>query len=406
MEITHIIIRVIEVVVFLLSSFAVSYILVFGIAALFPYHNRKPSEQTLRRFAVMIPGYKEDAVIVGVAQDVLHQNYPKEYFDVIVIADSFKPETLNALRQLPITLIEVKFDISKKSKALNTAMKVLGDEYDVAMILDADNIINPDVIELLNQSFDNGFVAVQGHRLAKNLNTSFAILDAISEEINNNLFRKGHRVLGFSAALIGSGMALDYKLFKSVMATIDSVGEDKEVEMKLLEAGHKIDYVHHAYVFDEKTQQPQAFVNQRRRWLAAQFIYFRQYFFSGAKQLILKGNYDFFDKVLQMIQPPRILLAGSLLIYFFISVIIHTLSQDIVLLFPAWSWLLLFGITAFVLLINTPRKFYNRNLFKAILSLPKGFALMLWSLLRIKGAGQRFIHTQHTHIDPVMKRSK
>jgi hypothetical protein len=49
--------------------------------------------------------------------------------------------------------------------------------------------------------------AVQGHRTAKNTNNSWAILDAISEEINNNIFRKGHRVLGLSSAIIGSGMA-------------------------------------------------------------------------------------------------------------------------------------------------------------------------------------------------------
>jgi hypothetical protein len=33
-------------------------------------------------------------------------------------------------------------------------------------------------------------------------NNSWAILDAISEEINNNIFRKGHRVLGLSSAII------------------------------------------------------------------------------------------------------------------------------------------------------------------------------------------------------------
>jgi cellulose synthase/poly-beta-1,6-N-acetylglucosamine synthase-like glycosyltransferase len=66
--------------------------------------------------------------------------------------------------------------------------------------------------------------AVQGHRTAKNTNNSWAILDAISEEINNNIFRKGHRVLGLSSAIIGSGMAFRYNYFKALMSTVTAVG--------------------------------------------------------------------------------------------------------------------------------------------------------------------------------------
>ena len=47
-------------------------------------------------------------------------------------------------------------------------------------------------LKKINAAFAHGYVAVQGHRTAKNMNTSWAILDAVSEEINNNIFRKGH----------------------------------------------------------------------------------------------------------------------------------------------------------------------------------------------------------------------
>ena len=64
---------------------------------------------------------------------------------------------------------------------------------------------------------------MQGHRVAKNHNTNLATLDAVSEEINNNIFRSGHRAIGLSSALIGSGMAFDYELIKSEMAKIDAI---------------------------------------------------------------------------------------------------------------------------------------------------------------------------------------
>jgi cellulose synthase/poly-beta-1,6-N-acetylglucosamine synthase-like glycosyltransferase len=363
----------------------------------------------MRKFAVMIPGYKEDLVIVDVAIDALQQDYPKELFEVIVIADSFKPETLEALQKLPIRVEVVVFEVSKKSKALNKCMASIGDNYDVAMILDADNIMEHDVLPKINEAFNRGFYAVQGHRMAKNTNTNFAILDAISEEINNAIFRKGHRVLGLSSALIGSGMAIDYKIYKSFMSEIDSVGEDKELEMRLLRNDYQIEYVEDARIYDEKTSQSKVFVNQRRRWIAAQLLHFRDYFFPGFIHLLKTGNIDFFDKVLQMIQPPRILLSGILfiltlssgLVYFFQ---LNFISQWFSLGFYFWLPLLL--LTGIVLWISIPRKFFNKRTYKALLSLPAGFLLMFLSLLKIRGAGSRFIHTTHSHTEKVTKKAK
>jgi len=142
-----------------LSSF---YIFVLSIAGLFGIKRHKPKQSHQRKFAVMIPGYKEDAVIVDVALDATKQNYPLELFDVVIIADSFKPETIEKLKALPIKLIEVSFDKSTKSKALNKAMEQLPENYyEVAMILDADNLMERDLLQKTNQSFDEGFRVVQ-----------------------------------------------------------------------------------------------------------------------------------------------------------------------------------------------------------------------------------------------------
>jgi hypothetical protein len=69
-------------------------------------------------------------------------------------------------------------------------------------------------LERIAQDFDKGYTVIQGHRVAKNTNTSVAVLDAISEEINNHIFRKGHCAAGVSSALIGSAMALEYTFLR------------------------------------------------------------------------------------------------------------------------------------------------------------------------------------------------
>jgi cellulose synthase/poly-beta-1,6-N-acetylglucosamine synthase-like glycosyltransferase len=293
-------------------------------------------------------------------------------------------------------VIEVSFDVSTKSKALNKAMDQIGDNYDVALILDADNLMAKDFISKVNQSFDNGYSVVQGHRTAKNLNTSFAILDAISEEINNHIFRKGHRVLGLSSALIGSGMAFDYKFFKATMSKVNAIGGfDKELELKLLKENKKIEYIDDAFVFDEKVQKSEVFANQRKRWLSAQFIYFARYFFSGLYQLIFKTNFDFFDKVYQMISPPRILLLGFTSIITVFYGWVWLFFDSSILKLNINNWLIVFTIVFLSFLLSIPLKFYNAKTFYAILSLPRAFVLMFTSLFKLKGANKKFIHTEH-----------
>lgn len=397
MQIIQLIVHIFEYILFIYFGFAAIYVLIFAFAGLFPRKQKTHASPTLRKFAVLIPGYKEDAVIVDVAQEALNQDYPKDKFDVVIIADSFKTETLAKLRTLPIKIIEVSFEVSTKSKALNKAMAELGDAYDVALVLDADNVMKEDVISKINQSFESGFIVVQGHRVAKNMNTSFAVLDAISEEVNNNIFRKGHRNLGFSSALIGSGMAFDYAFFKETMANVKAVGGfDKELELKLLKDRKKIEYLHEALVLDEKVQKSDVFANQRKRWLSAQFIYFGRYFFPGLYHLLTRANIDFFDKVYQMVSPPRVLLVGlvTILTLFYGLVNLVFPEQDF-LTFAFSEWWPVFGMVFFAFLFSIPRKFYTAKTLVAVLTLPKAFFLMFTSLFKLKGANKKFIHTQH-----------
>jgi cellulose synthase/poly-beta-1,6-N-acetylglucosamine synthase-like glycosyltransferase len=397
MNIIYLIIHIFEYVVYSYFALASIYVLIFAIGSIFKKKQILVTASRLRKVAVLIPGYKEDNVIVDVAEKALIQNYPAEKFDVVIIADSFQPETIANLKKLPIKLIEVSFDKSTKSKALNKAMSILPTDYEIALILDADNVMEPDFVSKINDAFDAGFTVVQGHRVAKNTNTSFAVLDAVSEELNNSIFRKGHRMLGLSSALIGSGMAFDYAQFKQRMTEIHAIGGfDKELELTLLRDGYTIEYLNDALVYDEKVQKVEVFENQRKRWLSAQFIYFGRFFFSGVKHLLLNGNIDFFDKVYQMVSPPRVLLLGiTTIITAFYIVIQLAFPENTILSISSECWFSVFGSVVVAFLLSIPSKFYNKQTFKALLTLPKAFISMFLSLFKLKGANKKFIHTQH-----------
>lgn len=390
METLLFILNIFQYILIVYLGIASLYFFIYALASKFKRKSIVTDRQFHNKFVVLVPGYKEDQVIVDVARQAASQDYPQQHYDVVVIADSFAQKTLDELNKLPVIVNEVVFEKSSKSKALNKTMSDLPDgKYDAVMILDADNVMAPDVLTRMNEALNAGFIAIQGHRMAKNQDTYFSLLDAISEEINNCIFRKGHRRLGVSSALIGSGMAFKYDVYKSYMATIDSYGEDKELEFKLMGDNIKIEYLEDAWIYDEKVSAGKVFVKQRTRWLFNQLYYAFRYFGDGISQLIRKGNFDYFDKMFQQFLPPRIMLivlttmlaAGS---WFYNPQSLTTV------------WTILFAVMVGAFALAVPSRFYTLRTLKAIFYLPYGFFLMMISLSRLQEARKGFGATTHT----------
>lgn len=371
-------------------GFVTLYLFIYATASFFYKPKSLDKAKKYRKFLVLIPAYKEDIVIINVAKDVLNQDYPKEFYDVYVIADQLKDSTISSLREIPVNVLKVFFEISSKAKSINEALKIAGNGYDGVVVLDADNLMDTNFITRANEMMDHGSIAIQGHRIAKNLDTNFSILDAISEEINNSIFRKGHVVLGLSSAMIGSGMAIDYDLFFQIMEKADTFAEDKELEFKIILQKKKIDYLHDVFIYDEKVSKPEVFVKQRSRWLAFQLIYAKRFFVDAFVELILRKNVDFWDKVMQQILPPRIILLG-------LTIIINILS----LLFNSelfkYAWAIQGLLCLLAITFAIPKRFFNRRTLFALLSLPLGFILMFKSLFRYEKAKINFEPTPHTH---------
>lgn len=341
-----------------------------------------------RRFVTLIPAYKADAVILRTAQAALAQEYPEGLHRVAVIADRLKPETLAGLRRLPLTVIVVMFENSSKAKALTAATDQLGPgAADVVTILDADNLVGPDFIARLNEVFDTGMVAVQAHRTAKNRDSDTAVLDAASEEINNSIFRRGHVALGLSSALIGSGMAFAYDWFRDNIRKCRTSGEDKELETLLLRQRIYIDYLDDLMVLDEKVQGEGAYYNQRRRWIAAQFYALG----SALRDLpgaLLRGNYDYVDKLVQWCLPPRMLLIGLVPLWAVAMTFLDPWGS------VKWwaAWLLLL----FAMAMALPDEQTDAKLGHALRRVPVLVLLTAANLFRLGGTRDKFIHTRHT----------
>lgn len=218
-----------------------------------------------------------------------------------------------------------------------------------------------------------------------------ALLDGLSETINNFIYRQGNVSIGFSASLNGSGMIFDYANYKDIMKGMDSIGGfDRELELRLLDRGIKVYFAKDVIVFDEKVANHEVFERQRKRWISSHFFYLRKYFAEGWRKLF-KGDLVFFNSaVLRNIQLPRLLNLGLLT---FVS-ILSLLLMNYVNFSPAlWFTLLLLNIVAMAFAI--PRRFYNLKLLKSILLIPRLFFRMFLLLFKLKGANNTFIHTPH-----------
>lgn len=380
------VISVIDFLFFVFFGIPVLYLAFFSLASMFRKSEPMPTAETPHSFLILIPAFKEDKVIKGCVEACLQQDYPKDKFDVVVIAEGMSDETLAYMSSLPIIVKNVVLKKRTKAKALNKALKDYSG-YDVALVLDADNIMEELFLQKFNAMFNRGATIVQGHRTAKNLNNSIAILDAMSEEINNSIFRKGHYNLGLSSALIGSGMAFKFNQFKSIMTHVDVVGGfDKELEHIYLMNKVKIHYLHQAIVLDEKIQRTDDFAQQRRRWMAAQVEHLAR-FFPLFRLGITQKNIDFCDKVYQMLLLPRILILGGVAL---MGAFTYFFDTDNLI---KWEWLL--SLLLLSLFIAIPRRMVTTKLLISLLTLPKIFVIVLLNMFKLKRANKDFIHTPH-----------
>ena len=388
------IIHIIEVLFWLLLSASGAYILFYTIVSLIwrkPVSKLSSKVKSLHAdhyysFLVLYPAYNEDRVIVSSVQQFFGQHYPYDRFHTVVISDHMKSETNDKLRELPITLLTPTFEKSSKAKAMQYAMGQIKETYDYVVILDADNVVNSNFLEKLNEVCAMGHQAIQCHRCAKNSDNNIAVLDGISEEINNTIFRKAHNRIGLSSALIGSGMCFDFKWFKENVYKLSTAGEDRELEALLLMQGIYIHYEESIPVFDEKVSNKENFQKQRQRWMTAQIqSLFRM--LPYIPQAIRTKNINFIDKTIQQALIPR-----SMLI-----VLTFTMATLMTFLSQVWcmKWWLLFFLICLSLYLATPKVLRTYSMLSQVFSIPTLVWRMILNILKIDRKNTDFIHTEH-----------
>lgn len=390
------IIYVIDLLLWIIMAGSVLYVCFFAFISLFYKGERRERRgEKDTTFLILYPAYHEDAVIIHSVKQFLLSDYPKDKYHLTVISDHMTDETNKQLAALPITLLLPSFEKSSKAKALQYAIDHVvkeKDAYDYVVILDADNVVQPDFLNKLAASCAKGYKAIQCHRCAKNADNNIAVLDGVSEEINNTLFRRAHNVIGMSSALIGSGMCFDYNWFRQHVGFLNSAVEDRELETMLMKESIFVKFENDIPVFDEKVSNSENFQRQRLRWMTGQVQSLLQ-MLPYIPKAIMTGNVNYIDKTIQQALIPR----SMLLVIIAFFCLTSTLISFLILHFSffTFKWWGLFVLLCLSLYIAMPSSLRNRTVFTKIVTLPRLVWHMLTNLFRINHKDKDFIHTTH-----------
>jgi cellulose synthase/poly-beta-1,6-N-acetylglucosamine synthase-like glycosyltransferase len=347
-------------------------------------------------FACIITAYGSASIAVDLVKSILLQSH--KAFHIYVVADNcsdrpkFPESTL-------LSVIYPPTPLHGKIKSIQLAIENFKANHSHVLILDADNLLYKHTLQHLAKTLESGkYIAVQGQRTAKNLDTKIAALDALSELYYNVTQRLVTFQLGSSATIAGSGMAIETNFFKSYVDTLLNhakgviLAEDKLLQMMLVEKGHKIAYNKKAVVFDEKVREGAQVQRQRTRWLRSWFDHWGE-----AIGVLLKGignlswNQFFFGLTLSV--PPMLFIVGGLGIFSIIGLLI---SWPLFIL--SISGLVLFFGGFLLSLIIAPAP---KAVWQAIPYIPLFAIRQILAILHIKASNKDFMATTHTQFTDI-----
>lgn len=269
----------------LLFVLCYSYQLFYIAVSLFKKPVKFPKAEKLNRFAVMICGRNEEAVIGNLIKSIKNQHYPAELIDVYVCADNCTDNTAIVARDAGAIVFE-RFNKEKigKGYALNFLFKRVFetsgmDHYDGYFVFDADNLLDKRYVKEMNKLLNAGYIAGTSYRNSKNYETNWISAGYALWFLREARYLSNARmILGGSCAVSGTGFLISKKIIKENNGWhYYLLTEDIEFSIDTILKGYKIGYCPTAVFYDEQPEKFSVSWNQRTRWVKGYMQVFKNY---------------------------------------------------------------------------------------------------------------------------------
>ncbi|QHS50807.1 glycosyltransferase [Edaphobacter sp. 12200R-103] len=222
------------------------------------------------RVAVLIPAYNEEKVIARTIRSVLMSNYKN--LRIIVIDDGSTDDTLEVVRKTyPADLASGRLTLltkpnGGKAEALNFALNQTEEEIYVG--IDADGVIAHDAISRLVCHFANPKIgAVAGNAKVGNRVNLWTRWQALEYITSQNFERRALDLFDVVMVVPGAiGAWRTAAVRDGGGYHPDTVAEDADLTMNILEQGYSVIYEDQALAFTEAPVDMNGLMRQRFRW--------------------------------------------------------------------------------------------------------------------------------------------
>ena len=270
------------------------------------------------KFMAVIPAHNEEAVVGNLVESLKAQNYPKDKYDIYVIADNCTDDTAKVAKEAGAIVLK-RFDDLHRTKgfALDWFLKQKIEEdadYDAFCVFDADNIVDKDFLKNMNKKLCQGEEVVQGYRDIKNPTDSWISSGyAIFNWMMHRFYHLARYNLGLSALLNGTGFMVKFDLVKPNGWKTITLTEDIEYSLMNIIDGRKVSWSTDAIVYDEQPITFKQSWTQRSRWTVGHLQCMKHYTKDLAEGVAKHKTLMNFDGLLYMFGIPVMLVTLLLL---------------------------------------------------------------------------------------------
>ena len=258
------------------------YQIIISICSLIKFKEKPILEEKQNRFMAIIPAHNESAVVANLVESLKKQNYPKELYDIYVIADNCTDNTAEKARNAGAIVYE-RFDETKKTKGFALqwflAQKIEENApYDAFCVFDADNIADSNFFTAMNKKLNQGETVVQGYRDIKNPSDNWITAGyAIFYWTMNRFYHLARYNVGLSPLLNGTGFMVKFDVIKETGWNTKTLTEDIEFSLKNIIEGRKLGWATDAIVYDEQPTGFKQSWSQRTRWTVGHIQCMKEY---------------------------------------------------------------------------------------------------------------------------------
>ena len=316
-------------IVCLLFVICYSYQLFYIIVSLFKKPHKYPKATRDNRFAVMICGRNEEAVIGNLIESIKGQYYPQELVDVYVCADNCTDRTADVARKAGAIVYE-RFNKEKIGKGyaltflFNHVFEMCGEDYyDGYFIFDADNLLDKRYIREMNKALCAGEKVVTSYRNSKNFETNWLSAGyALWFLREARYLSNARKIMGTSCAVSGTGFMVSKEIIKRNGGwKFYLLTEDIEFSIDTILNGDKIGYCHNAVFYDEQPEKFSVSWNQRIRWVKGYMQVFKYYGKRMLKGIMGTNGFSCYDMTMNLMPALILSLTG-----FFVNIATFVIS--------------------------------------------------------------------------------